>query len=198
MTTISWRTAVLAVGIGLVARDARAQTPAPIGRGSWIVSGTAGWTHAKTEDHAASTSVSLSPSVLYFVRSQLALGGSLNGSYSRAGSAETTSLGIGPEIRYYPAPLSEKTLPYFRVAIRPSWTRRPTQTDADLTTRELQTDLAIGLTQLLATQVGLSAELFYTKLSTHFGDLDGAVVPSGSDFTSDSYGLRFGITAFVF
>jgi hypothetical protein len=198
MNILSWRSAVVGVCLGVGASAAHAQAAtSPIGTGAWIVSGSAGWTHNDPDVQTAGTTMFLSPSALYFFRPRWAIGGSVDLGYSHSGIYKTKSLGVGPEVRFYPADLTDKTLPYLRASVRPSWLQAEVGSGRS-STRDLQSDFAVGLTRLLATHVGLSGELFYTHLASHFGDSGGAGGPPNPDITTDSYGLRFGITAFVF
>ncbi len=73
-------------------------------KGSVLIGGSAGFSFTKYNNVKA-TNVNLSPSALFFVIDQLAVGGSLNiGSYHVASDIDTytnTNFGIGPAVRYY-------------------------------------------------------------------------------------------------
>jgi hypothetical protein len=62
--------------------------------------------------------------------------------------------------------------------------------------RDIQWEGGAGITQLLVAHVGLTAELYYTKIYAHADD--GGIVALDHDLTNDRSGLRLGITAFVF
>jgi hypothetical protein len=53
-----------------------AQRSTPLVRGTWVASGTAGYTRSRDlGNHLVSTTLNLQPSILYFVTPRLAVGG---------------------------------------------------------------------------------------------------------------------------
>lgn len=194
--TLILRAVIVGVCVASAVRTTDAQSASPIGKGSWIASGSAGISH-DGGDQQSTTNVFLSPSGLYFVRARWAVGGSFEAGYTSISSASTRTLGLGPEVRYFAADLTDRTLPFLRVAVRPAWTRfKQDGQPYAASLRELQWEGGAGLTQLLVAHVGLTAELYYTKIHAHADD--GGIVALDHDLTNDSYGLRLGITAFVF
>lgn len=188
----AWRAAIAtAVSLAVAAGVAGAQTSSPIDRGSKIIAGSAGWSRTTPERGSAETSISLSPSVLYFVRPHLAVGGSLTGAYDRRTPVTSTGFGIGPEVRYYDGALTDRTLTFIRASLVPTWEHFKTDqgVKADVTT--WRSDFGAGIAQLIATHVALNGEVFYAKSWARRPQIDDAS-------STSAFGLRFGLTAFVF
>jgi len=197
MNMLSWRAFAIGASLVIGAGVAHAQTSSPIGKGSWIVSGAAGISHNGQDGVSEGTNFFLSPSGLYFVRPKLAVGGTVSASYSTGGGSTDKTFGIGPEIRYFAADLTDKTLPFVRATVRPLWGRFEVDALPNASSsHQFQWEVGAGLTQLLATHVGLTGELYYNQTHAHFHN--GGTTIIDSDVTSSSYGLRIGITAFVF
>lgn len=188
MRILSWGAVAIGASLLVTAGVARAQTKSAIGVGSWIVSGSANISHGSSGS-SDGTSIAVAPSALYFFKPRWAFGGLLGGSYQKSLGYTVKSLAIGPEIRYYAAEPAAKTLPFVSFAIQPAWARQEAPNGGVSDSRSLDIDGSAGLTQLIATHVGLTGELYYTRSSTHIG--------SNTDVFG-RYGLRFGITAFVF
>jgi hypothetical protein len=180
----------------------RAQTSSPIGRGSWIVGGTARFDNFRDETaKQSSTSVALAPSGLYFVRRQVAIGTTALLGYTRGSGRRSTSYGIGPTARLYFGDSASRILPFLSASVSPQ--RITSHTDrtvvnglavpqTDASSSVLDFDGSAGLTWMAATHVGLTGEAFYTRSKLSFD------VASAPDRTAHDMGLRFGVTAFVF
>jgi len=185
----------LVVAASIVSSPAAAQG-SPVGKGSWIIGGSAGVSSQKTDGADGSTTViSVAPSALYFVSPGVAIGGALSLGYFNNPQGSGTSFGIGPSIRYYFGDRTGKTLPFVSATIAPTWqsTDPKNSTAANTSSRNLEIEGTIGLTHLLVPHVGITGEAYYDHRSfeSDRGDLH---------VTQDSYafGVRFGITAFVF
>ena len=168
----------------------------PTGKGSWIISGSAGASSQKVDGvDGTTTSISLAPSGLYFVSPGLALGGAVSFGYFTSSLASSTAFGIGPSIRYYFGDRTGKTLPFVSATVAPTWTTTDPKnsTTANTTTNGLEVEGTIGFTHLLVPHVGITGEAYYSHMN--FGSDRGSV-----HVTQNSYavGVRFGITAFVF
>ena len=187
----------------LVSTSANAQQSSPIGRGSWIISGSAALSsnHDETTDQTR-TSVSLSPTGLLFIRPRLAIGGALALGYSSAPNASFSTYGIGPSVRYYFGDMSGQLFPFVNASVIPIWQKTNVKNPtsglpglpgfSDATNRLVSFDGSAGLTRLVATHVGLTGEAYYTHLSNTL-DL-GSTTTSRASY---DVGLRFGITVFV-
>ncbi|HEY4303720.1 MAG TPA: hypothetical protein VGM82_04600 [Gemmatimonadaceae bacterium] len=200
MSIRSWRALIVlasVVGGGqLVHAQTAAVTRSAISTGAWIVSGSASWDHFDTPNQASS-SLAVAPAGLYFFHPRWAFGGGINAQRQRVNAGTRYDFAVGPELRYYDADPSDKTLPFLRAAFRPDWVRiKPDDVPYDGKSRVLQGEVGAGITQLLSSHIGLTGELFYMKTSVHV--TDGGVTTSESDTRGSAFGLRFGFTAFVF
>jgi hypothetical protein len=192
----------LALGLFLAAAPAFAQERSTaVSRGSWIISGSAGFSQSHDDlSDQTSTSISASPTALMFVASRFAVGGRLTGGYSKSGSFKATSYGIGPSARYYMGDSASKWLSFVSASVFPQWGTSKTNavvggvvTPVDVDATDLAMDASLGLTRLLVTHVGVTGEAYYTRInrsSTSRG--------TTNDFTSNAFGIRFGLTAFVY
>jgi hypothetical protein len=141
----------------------------------------------------SSTGVSLAPSGLYFVSPRLAVGGSVLLGYQSAASLWT--YGIGPEVRYFIADPGDKLLPFVRGSIVPEWERSSLKTSGGTFTNTSRVTAVLGsagLTQIVASHVGITGEVYFERDMFDTGS-DGAQ----ADRNLSSYGLRFGLTVFV-
>ena len=191
----SYLAGVLVVA-SIVSSQALAQGSA-IAKGSWIISGgaSASSQHTNGSDQN-STSLSLAPSALYFVRPGLALGGAVSLGYFDGTFGTTKSFGIGPSVRYYFGDAAAKTFPFVSATVAPTWVSsdpKNSSTARSTSQNALELEGTIGLTHLVATHVGITGEAFYDHQSF---DTDLGTVKATQ--TSYMFGVRFGITAFVF
>jgi outer membrane protein W len=192
---VSYLAGVL-ISASIVSSQALAQG-SPIGKGSWIISGgaSASSQHNNGTDQST-TSLSLAPSALYFVRPGLALGGAVSLGYFDGSIGTTKSFGIGPSIRYYFGDAAAKTFPFVSATIAPAWLwtdPKNSSTARSTSQHSLEAEGTIGLTHLVATHVGITGEAFYQHQS--FDTDIGTVHATQSSY---AFGVRFGITAFVF
>jgi hypothetical protein len=191
---VSYLAGVL-VAASIVSSPAVAQS-SPIGKGSWIIGGSAGINsqHVSGNDQSV-TSVSLAPSALYFVSPGLALGGSVILGYSDNPQVSSKSFGVGPSVRYYFGDKAAKTLPFLSATVEPVWQSNDpkSSTGQSTSSTNLLIEGTVGLTHLVASHVGITGEAYYDHLefSSDRGDIH-------VDQSSYAFGLRFGITAFVF
>ena len=185
----------LVVAASIVSSPGLAQG-SPVGKGSWIISGSAGASSQKVDGVDGSvTSISLAPSALYFVSPGVAIGGQVSLGYFSSPQASSTSFGIGPSIRYYFGDKAAKTLPFVSATVMPIWqsTDPKNSTVASTSSTNLEVEGTIGFTHLLVPHVGITGEAYYAHQS--FSSDRGSL-----HIDEDSYaiGVRFGITAFVF
>ena len=160
----------------LVSSPANAQQSSPIGKGSWIISGSAGLSsnHDETTDQTQ-TSVRLSPTGLLFVRPRLAIGGAATLGYSSAPNTSFSTFGIGPSVRYYFGDMAGQLFPFVSASVIPIWQKTNVKTVtngvpglpglSDATNRIVSIDGSVGVTRLVATHVGLTGEAYYGHLS---------------------------------
>ena len=175
----------------------------PVDRGSWLVGGSASLVSQEVlqggvpgEETERATLVTLRPSAQYFVIPGLAVGADLTLAYSAQDDFSTTTLGAGPSLGYYVGGPDRRAVPF--VATRLSVQRSSVRVDTDLpfgfdldrTQTRLVFDVSGGGLVMLARNVGVTGELFYSVTDN---DLDDDDRPA-----TDAFGLRFGIAAFVF
>jgi hypothetical protein len=192
----------IALGLLLIGAPAFAQERSTaVSRGSWIISGSAGFSRSHDDlSDQTSTSISASPTALMFVASRFAIGGRLTGGYSKSGSFKSTSYGLGPSARYYLGDSASKWLSFLGASVFPQWGTSKVSsvtngvvTPVDVDATDLAMDASLGLTRLLVTHVGVTGEAYYTRInrsSTSRG--------TTNDFNTNAFGVRFGLTAFLY
>jgi hypothetical protein len=181
--------------ISLVVAAPLAAQKSPIGEGTWIVGGSASLVGSHQNGGTNTTSFSIAPLGLRFLAPRVAVGGNVLLGYSSNSFASGWSYGIGPSLRYYFGDPTGKTFPFVSGSVIGQWAnstlKHPaTNQDPDVDSHVVLLDASVGITQMLATHVGLTGELFYDHRDAKSGTLITATV--------HDYGLRFGITAFVF
>lgn len=181
--------------ISLVAAAPLAAQKSPIGQGTWIVGGSASLVGSHQNGGRNTTSFSIAPLGLRFVAPHVALGGNVLLGYTSSSFASGWSYGLGPSIRYYFGEPTAKTFPFVSGSVIGQWVnstiKNPsTGQNPDVDSHQIVLDGSVGITQMLATHVGLTGELFYDHRDSKSGSLISATV--------HDYGFRFGITAFVF
>jgi hypothetical protein len=162
-----------------------------VDRGSVLVGGSAGFTSSATEVNGQGggdrlTSFSLTPELLFFLAPGLAIGGELTFARTSQGDDSFTAYGIGPAATYFFGATEERPwYPYAGASVQLLW--ESSGADDDPTSRAYRA--AVGGLFMLSSAVGLNAELFY-RLSTREND--------AFEVDTDTFGLAFGISAFVF
>lgn len=158
-------------------------------RGSLLVDGNASFVSAGVEGaDTRNTILSVRPGVKYFIIPRLAVGGQLLVGYASGGDVTRTSLGIGPAMDYYFGALSNALHPFVSGSIFLG-TERTDRPGFDTDVRQVRYRGAAGVLYLFTEQVGLNGALFYEKTEDTVGD---------DAVGRDSYGLSFGVAAFVF
>jgi hypothetical protein len=159
-----------------------------VDRGVWQVSGSAGFQSSETEIEGQSlgrsTTISLVPSVMYFVSAGLAVGGELGLARSSFRGNTQTLIGVGPAATYYFGRSARTWYPFIGASV--SVSRNHPESGDDLT--EWRYKGGGGLLFLLSTAVGVNSELFYET---------GRQTSDGETAKGNRYGLAFGISAFV-
>ena len=167
---------------------AQAQTGEPtyaLDRGSLIIGGEASFTSSGIDgDDDRTTTLMVNPAVQYFVRPRLALGGELNLARYSVGDQSVTLFGVGPRITYFFGGPDTRLHPLLSGSV--SWVRSSygdDQSDSQAGYRA-----AAGALYRLTRSVGITGELFY----------QGEIENSDEDLGLNTFGLQFGIAAFVF
>jgi hypothetical protein len=76
-------------------------TQAQTSKGNFLLGGNAGFSSSKQGDADASTDITVSPNIGYFVINDLAVGGRANVSSSKQGDDKATGFSFTPFVRYY-------------------------------------------------------------------------------------------------
>lgn len=176
---------LLFVLLVLVSQSAIAQTY-PMDRGSFLVSGTAGFTSHSTsydDDAGRTTSFAIRPNVQYFAAPGLALGGVLGFSYHKFDDNSHTTYSVGPAVNYYLGGPEKKVYPY--VGVQSSFNFSKERTD-------MSGKLLAGGVLMIAKNVGLTGEAFYNIFRVDFEEED------RDPMNDNAFGVTFGIAAFVF
>ena len=159
-----------------------AQTGYPVQKGNVSLGGTASFSSSQFEDSDRLTTLTLSPSALFFVADGLAVGG--NASFIRASSDgdSSSSFGIGPRIAYYFGGPASSVYPFVSAGVA--------YTSLNENLSALGGEVAGGAVFMLSRSVGLSGEAYFQAQSYSFDGLDESL--SGNEF-----GFRGGIVAFL-
>ena len=176
-----------------VSRGASAQRYA-MDRGVWQLSGSASLTHfhQDSDPRDGTSDFRFNPRVGYFVAPGFAITGNLSLSRQSANGATNTSYGAGPGVAYYfkrrPAPIH----PFIAASVlytRDRGSYQSTVQGAHYFTWEGTG----GLAALLARNVAVTGELFYTHQAESFSSSQYQVKTGTAD-----YGARFGIAIFLY
>jgi hypothetical protein len=173
----------------------------PVSKGAWLISGSANFSRSHDDlTDQTQTSAGASPTALTFVASRLAIGGTLSGNYSKAGSTKSSSYGIGPSARFFLGDTASKWLPFVGAAVFPQWSSTKatlfvngvsTQIDGDQTA--IAIDGSLGVTRMLVSHVGATGEAYVTRFNR--SSSNGG---TSRDFTVNSIGARFGLSVFLY
>lgn len=172
-------------------------------RGSMLVSGSASLSRINQssdeelglpEQHT--TSVYVQPSVLYFVARRVAVGGQLGVSYASFEQGHASSWMVGPAARAFFGASDAKVLPFVGGAIvaGSSTFKRDTPTAGTSESSTWGLEGVGGLTLMLSRQVGVTGEGFVTRTEEK---LQNSAL-SDRTLTRTEFGVRFGISAFLF
>lgn len=163
-----------------------AQTSA-LDRGSINIAGDAAFTSsgsASNGDDDRTTQLIIRPTAQYFVIPGLALGGEVVVAHTSRDNNSSTSIGAGPSVAYYFG-RGERTVHPF---VSASLTVLRTSFENDFTDQSTSATAyrgSGGILLMLSRSVGITGELFYQGQNSE-------------DFDRNTYGLAFGVSAFVF
>lgn len=189
--------ALLVFCAGAICARVQAQD-SPVRRGSVQIAGTAHLYH--TRDIGSDdgwTSLPINPRLGYFVVRGLALSGNVSFERGWNESSHSTSWGAGPGLTYFVGTGSAHWYPF--VSGRTLFVRRrtgivaPGHATSDVISSRTWA-LSAGLLFMLARPVGPTGEVFYQRDQIRH-TVDGH---SGGSNRGESYGVQWGIAAFVF
>ncbi len=181
--------------VGLLSSEVFSQPQFAVDKGSFGIAGTASF-NSQGEGALGgnrATTINISPSLIYFLVPGLGVGGSFD--YSRtSGDLGFDSFGIGPTAAYYFGGKEARTFP----VVRFKYLYRFGDNDlSEITTNQFQ--FSIGSTFMLAKNVGLLTEAFYTyNRDTFKWQGSPFFETSSTTSTSNALGIRVGIDLFVF
>lgn len=178
-----------------LALHAQSSDTGPIDKGSKLVGGSASVAVTDDENTSAVTSVTVSPNVLFFVAPRFAVGGLVGVAYSSSDNSSSTNWTLGPALRYFIAEPKATMLPFVGASVQFGRGSFSSGTSSDVTVTNLGFEGVAGITWMLARHVGLDGELFAQRTTFK---ASGGALPTTSEFSSNRFGVRFGISAFVF
>lgn len=195
----SWKLLVCGLSLALASEGA---AQGPIDRGSLIVGGHARIAGSRDiRNDRREFGFELLPQAGIFVLRGLAVTANIRlGWATREGSGSRFTWGLGPGVIYYFAS-ARQFYPYLTVRTLGVWTRFRSSDDSTnpiaVDGTEGTWEAAIGGSLFVARHVALNAELFYSRFvaTTEFTSAEG---PQEQRFSSEQYGLLFGVRAFVF
>jgi hypothetical protein len=189
--------AVVPLSLCILQSTARAQSFA-VDRGVWQIGGSASFSSSGGDSGERTTALSLAPRLGFFVFPGLALGAMLPLHYVSESLGHSTGYGVGPELTYYFGRGSRRLYPYVGVSALLQWTTQKYSYPDDPTTRTSTFrgqvyEANAGAAALLARNVAVTGEAFYEDRHDRYSSTG-----STSRVARDSYGVRFGVTVFVY
>ncbi len=171
--------------VSFVVQSAFAESPTD--RGSYILSGSAGYSHDEYDEGDTVNSYHLSPRVLYFITNNVAVGGSLRYSRSESDSVDSTSYGIEPSARVYWG--GTQVNPFLSLTYEYMFTKHDYDNFDDDEITYNAFEIGAGVDLFIAKNVAIEPFAAY-----RFADYDS----DRWDDNSHSLFLGIGITAFIF
>jgi hypothetical protein len=197
-----WRTESCLLGLlaGAVAQTLPAQS-SPIHRHSIQIGGSARLTHTRDIGNDRSwTILELTPRIGYFIARGLAVSGNLRFERTFESAEHLTGWGIGPGLTYYFDVHSRHLYPFISARTLFTWDKisgaQPDGTNSWKSTNRVWLVSGGGLF-MLGQHVGITGEIFYQheRFSTEAFIFNGVSEQVNS---SETYGLQWGVAAFIF
>ncbi len=155
------------------------QLQAQTQQGSMMIGGNAGFANSSQGDFSITT-VSINPSIGYFVIDKLAVGASVGISFFSGDLLEGTSFGVGPFARYYFTDGSN-IRPFGQVGF--DWSSfKPKEGDSQSNTGF---DVGVGASLFLNDHVAIDGIIGYNSMKA-----------DGEDDSTNTFGITFGVQAF--
>jgi hypothetical protein len=199
LTNISLTQRILALTLALAAlvsvRPAHAQPRWALDKGSVALGGTASYNVAggEVQGFNKKSTASLTPYAYYFTSPNVAFGGELFlESSSRDQGESSTTMGIGPSALFTLADSTFAWYPFLQMSALLAWISQSspyTSTGTTATGTGFGLELAGGGTYMLGPHVGVTALLYY--------QVQWISVDTVTE-TGNQYGLRLGLTGFLF
>lgn len=165
-------------------------------RGVWVVGGSASVSHLEISGlDGGITTVSLFPDVGFFVLPGLVVVANVEYAHSSGAGRSSTVYGAGPGLTYYFVKGPAKLHPYLAAAVffgQLDW-ELSGQTGVSNSQGSTSWYASGGGALLLARNVAVTGEAYYGQV--HYGAADVIGGPSG---TTTQYGLRFGVSVYIY
>lgn len=152
--------------------------------GSINIAGDAAFTSSGSGDGDRTTQLIIRPSAQYFIIPGFAVGGNVIVTHFSRDHNSSTTIGAGPSAAYYFGRGERNVYPF----ISGSFTVLRTSFENDFTNQSASATGyrgSGGVLFMLSQSVGITGELFYQGQNS-------------DDFNTNTYGLAFGVSAFVF
>jgi len=188
------RVLFLVTGAFLVASASGAAQSHATDRGVWLLDGSASLVHtAASGSSSGSTGLGISGAVGYFLIPGVAVSANLQFAHSTASGSSSTLYGIGPGIAYYFGRGAHKVHPFLAVSALFAHQTLSSSGTSTATSHSLAWVGSGGLVFLLARNVGVTGEAYYTQ--SHFTS---SYLGTSSTRTQKQYGTRFGLAVFIY
>ena len=161
----------------------------PIDQGAMMIGGGAGFKSSGAEDSERMMTVSVAPSFGYFVYKGLMLGIGLGLENQLQGGDSITSLGVGPSVSYFFGNEDSLVYPF----IKAEGVYSNVSYD-DIVVAVLYGEVSVGSVYMISNSVGAFASLYAQFNKLTFSQKMREDLHS----TGNEFGLRLGITAFIF
>jgi hypothetical protein len=179
-------------------QQAVAQTYA-IDRGVWQPGGSLSFFHGKSEPYGGETTTfGVGPGIGYFVLPGVLVRGSATVYYRNNSPGHYFSYGVGPGVAYYFRRGPHRLYPYVRGDMSVNWSRTYSSgiPDPSQKSRSTAWSVSAGAVRLLSPNFGVTGELYYDHSSSTYQNL--IPIVSETTYTSNSYGLHFGVAFFIY
>lgn len=184
---VAW--VVMAVA-ALAPAGVRAQSEA-LDQGAFRVAGTASLSSRGGDDYSdRATTVEISPDVMYFVRSGVALGAAGRYVHSSHGGRSSSGWTIGPRVSFYANGSDASLHPYVTASVGLGGSSSEATVAGMTTTYKMDFthfDGGVGLLALVTPSVGAHGQIFYSY-DSYGGNSDG---------NSNEFGLSLGFDIFL-
>jgi len=180
---------------------------AAVDRGTLLLGGSAG-VSGRHEDGSDQDrfSISVAPSVGIFLARGLAVGGFTSFGYSKFDGTTLHTWGVGPALTYYFPLLRGFAYPFLEVQTSFTWNSSHSTAVypvdvvvvADRSGTAVQVRPSAGLLFMVVSHVGIRGELYLSRSWTTSETEVTGMPATSTELNTTTYGLAFGVTAFVF
>lgn len=163
-------------------------------RGVWLLDGNASLVHNSTSGSSSgSTGLRISGAAGYFLIPGVAVSANLQFAHSTSSGSSSTLYGVGPGLAYYFGRGARKAHPFLAVSALYGHQTLSSSSTSTATLHSIAWVGSGGLVFLLARNVGVTGEAYYTQ--SHFTS---SYRGTSSASTQKEYGTRFGLAIFLY